>query len=91
MRMPGPMRWPGKIPAGRTTDALCSTMDLLPTFAKLAETPLPPRAIDGHDIRPRALRRAGAQGRRGTRKGSRTVKGWSSCKPFGRASGNSAC
>ncbi|MFI4876400.1 MAG: sulfatase [Blastopirellula sp. JB062] len=52
MRMPCLMRWPGKIAAGRTADALCTTMDLLPTLAKLADVPPPEQAIDGHDIAP---------------------------------------
>ncbi len=52
MRMPCVMRWPGRIPAGKVQDALCSTMDLLPTFAGLAGAALPPHPIDGHDIRP---------------------------------------
>ncbi len=52
MRMPCVMRWPGKIPAGKVQDELCSTMDLLPTFAKLAGASLPSKAIDGRDIRP---------------------------------------
>jgi arylsulfatase A-like enzyme len=51
MRMPCIVRWPGKIPAGKTCDQLCSTMDLLPTFAALADAPLPSNKIDGHDIR----------------------------------------
>ena len=51
MRMPCVMRWPGKIPAGAVNDALCSTMDMLPTFAALAETQPPQHKIDGHDIR----------------------------------------
>jgi arylsulfatase A-like enzyme len=46
------MRWPGKIPAGQMQDELCSTMDLLPTLAKLADAALPLQPIDGHDIRP---------------------------------------
>lgn len=50
MRMPCVMRWPGRIPAGRVTDEVCSTLDLLPTFAGLAGAALPPREIDGHDI-----------------------------------------
>ncbi|MDZ4848635.1 MAG: sulfatase [Pirellulaceae bacterium] len=50
MRMPCVMRWPGKIPAGKTQDELCSTMDLLPTFSKLANAPLPAKPIDGRDI-----------------------------------------
>ncbi|WP_395741526.1 sulfatase [Prosthecobacter sp.] len=50
MRMPCIMRWPGHIPAGAVNDALCSTMDLLPTFASLSGAPLPSAKIDGHDI-----------------------------------------
>lgn len=50
MRMPCVMRWPGKIAAGAVNDALCSTMDLLPTFASLVGAKPPPYKIDGHDI-----------------------------------------
>ncbi|MDI1313958.1 sulfatase [Prosthecobacter sp.] len=50
MRMPCVMRWPGKIPAGAVNDALCSTMDLMPTFASLVGTKLPSHKLDGHDI-----------------------------------------
>lgn len=50
MRMPCVMRWPGRIAAGTVNDALCSTMDLLPTFARLAGAGLPPQKIDGHDM-----------------------------------------
>jgi arylsulfatase A-like enzyme len=51
-RVPCIVRWPGKIPAGAVCDELCSTMDLLPTFAYLAGTEPPGgRPIDGHDIR----------------------------------------
>jgi arylsulfatase A len=49
MRMPCVMRWPGRIPAGSVCDEICTTLDLLPTFAKLADAALPPRPIDGHD------------------------------------------
>jgi arylsulfatase A-like enzyme len=52
MRVPCIMRWPGRIPAGRTCRALATTMDLLPTFAALAGARVPEgRVIDGHDIR----------------------------------------
>ncbi|MEQ1850677.1 MAG: sulfatase [Chthoniobacteraceae bacterium] len=61
MRMPCVMRWPGKIPAGKVQDELCSTMDLLPTFARLADAPLPEKPIDGHDIRPLLLGTPGAK------------------------------
>lgn len=36
MRVPGILRWPGKVPAGRENDAIVSTLDVLPTFAALA-------------------------------------------------------
>ena len=50
MRMPCLLRWPGRIAPGTTCDALCTMMDLLPTFAALAGAPLPPKKIDGHDM-----------------------------------------
>ena len=50
-RVPCIMRWPGRVPAGAECNELCSTMDLLPTFARLAGThPAKDRIIDGHDI-----------------------------------------
>ncbi|HUT33108.1 MAG TPA: sulfatase [Planctomycetota bacterium] len=53
MREPCILRWPGHIPAGTTCDELAATMDLLPTFAKLAGTQAPTdRVIDGRDIWP---------------------------------------
>ena len=51
MREPTVVRWPGKIPAGTDNDEIMTTMDLLPTFAKLAGTKIPTdRIIDGKDI-----------------------------------------
>lgn len=61
MRMPCVMRWPGKIPAGKVQDELCSTMDLLPSFAGLAGAPLPARPIDGRDIGPLLFSQPGAK------------------------------
>ena len=61
MRVPCVMRWGGKIPAGRTCDELSSTMDLLPTFARLAGArPPADRIIDGKDIWPLMAGRKGA-------------------------------
>jgi arylsulfatase A len=52
-RVPAIFRWPGKIPAGRVCSELATTLDLLPTLAKLAGTKPPRnRAIDGKDIWP---------------------------------------
>ena len=52
MRVPTIVRWPGYIPAGSTSDELCSLMDLHPTFAKLAGAQLPNRKRDGQNIWP---------------------------------------
>jgi arylsulfatase A len=54
-RVPCIMRWPGRIPGGTTCRELCTMMDLLPTFARLAGSGPPEnRIIDGHDIWPLA-------------------------------------
>lgn len=51
MREPAVAWWPGKIPAGSVSDQILSTMDLMPTFAKLAGAKVPTdRVIDGKDI-----------------------------------------
>jgi len=45
--------WPGQIPAGTSTRAMTSMMDVLPTFASLAGAKLAPdRKIDGVDVWP---------------------------------------
>jgi arylsulfatase A len=50
-RVPCIMRWPGIVPAGITCSELLTAMDLYPTFATLADVPLPQdRIIDGKDI-----------------------------------------
>lgn len=52
-REPCVFRWPGKIPAESVCKEFTSTMDVLPTFAKLAGSEGPKdRIIDGHDIWP---------------------------------------
>ncbi len=61
IREPTIMRWPGKIPAGSTTDELASTIDILPTVAKLVGAELPQHKIDGQDIRPLMFGQAGAK------------------------------
>ena len=53
MRVPCVVRWPGKIPAGSSSGEITATIDLLPTFAKLAGTNAPTdRTIDGKNIWP---------------------------------------
>ncbi len=62
MREPCVMRWPGKIPAGKKCGELTTTMDLMPTFAKLAGgSPPADRIIDGKDIWPLMSGKEGAK------------------------------
>jgi len=59
MREPTIAWWPGKIPAGATTDAMTGNIDLLPTFVKLAGGAVPAdNKIDGVDISPVLLGQA---------------------------------
>jgi arylsulfatase A-like enzyme len=51
-REPTVMWWKGKIPAGTECDSLASSIDVLPTVAKLIGADLPSHKIDGKDIRP---------------------------------------
>jgi arylsulfatase A-like enzyme len=52
VRLPFIARWPGKIPAGRSSDAVITGMDLYPTIARLTGAPLPNYKIDGRDLWP---------------------------------------
>ena len=48
IRVPCIMRWPGKIPEGKTNDGLMATIDFLPTFASITGAKIPDdRTIDG--------------------------------------------
>lgn len=52
-RVPGIVRWPGKIKAGRVSTSVATTMDLFPTFLGLAGVPLPTdKVLDGKDLVP---------------------------------------
>ena len=49
-RLPCIARWPDKVPAGRTCDAVFATIDFLPTFATLCGYEVPQdRRMDGID------------------------------------------
>ena len=52
VRVPFIARWPGRIPAGRVLDAIGSTLDLMPTLAKLTGATLPSKPLDGVDLWP---------------------------------------
>ena len=60
-RVPCLMRWPGRIPAGQVCGEIAGTIDLLPTFARLAGAPLPTKFIDGKDISDLMFGKAGAK------------------------------
>jgi arylsulfatase len=52
VREPFLARMPGRIPAGKVCAGLSSTMDILPTVAKLCGAAMPQRPVDGIDIWP---------------------------------------
>jgi arylsulfatase A-like enzyme len=52
VRVPFLARFPGQIPRGLVAGGLASNMDILPTVARLAGAPLPPKPLDGVDIWP---------------------------------------
>jgi arylsulfatase A-like enzyme len=49
-RVPGIVRWPGKVRAGETSDGIAATIDLMPTFAALSGAKLPAAKLDGLDL-----------------------------------------
>ncbi len=61
-RVPCLMRWPGRIPADRECSEVSSTIDVLPTLARLAGGHVPTdRVIDGRDIWPLMSGKRGAK------------------------------
>ncbi len=54
IRVPGIVRWPGRIAAGHATDALLSHVDLAPTLLALAGVEVPD-TMQGSDLSPVAL------------------------------------
>jgi arylsulfatase A-like enzyme/pimeloyl-ACP methyl ester carboxylesterase len=67
IRVPGIARWPKKVPAGRVSDELFTTLDLYATFARLigVEVPTVPGGgkRDSLDLSPHLLGQADAKGR----------------------------
>ncbi len=45
-RVPFLIRWPGRVPAGRTSDACFSSPDVMPTLLEMMDLPVP-RAVEG--------------------------------------------
>ena len=52
VRVPCIMRWPNKIPSGKTCSTPAMTIDILPTIAELTGSNLPNHSIDGKNIWP---------------------------------------
>ena len=53
LRVPMIAWWPGKLPAGKTSDAFLTTLEMLPTFTKAAGAKLPDGVkLDGFDMLP---------------------------------------
>ena len=66
LRVPFAARWPGKIPAGTSSNEIVHEMDLFPTFAKLAGGEVPQdRIIDGVDVSDFFLGKQEKSGREG--------------------------
>lgn len=62
MRVPTIAWWPGRIPAGTSTDEVAGMLDVLPTLVKIAGGRLPAdRKIDGGDIWPLLSGQPGAK------------------------------
>ncbi len=61
-RLPLIAWWPGRIPAGATCGEIATSMDFLPSFARLAGTrPPADRVLDGRDITPLWFAESGAR------------------------------
>ncbi|MBL7222373.1 MAG: arylsulfatase [Candidatus Brocadiae bacterium] len=54
IRMPMIVRWPGKVPAGKTSDFVWTHTDFFPTACELAGTALP-KGLDGMSVLPTLL------------------------------------
>jgi arylsulfatase len=52
VREPFVARWPGHIPAGKTSDAVASMLDIFPTVTRQIGGTLPDKPLDGIDIWP---------------------------------------
>lgn len=51
MHVPGILRWPGRVPAGKVVSEVAMSMDVLPTICKAAGVSIPENyVIDGKDI-----------------------------------------
>ena len=61
IRVPAMISWPGNLPADRSVNEVCLSMDLLPTLAKLSGITDIPVDIEGQDISPVITSNASSQ------------------------------
>jgi arylsulfatase A len=67
LRVPCIAWWPGNVPAGRVCSEFVSTLDILPTLARLADAKLPDTGkLDGYDMSPVLLGHKDAHSPRST-------------------------
>ncbi len=59
------IKYPGKLKAGASSDAMFCSVDLLPTLCRLTGAPLPDNEIDGRDVWPLIAGEAGAKNPQG--------------------------
>jgi arylsulfatase len=66
LRVPFAIRWPGRSPAGRSSDEIVHEMDLFPTLAKIAGGKVPDdRVVDGIEMSDFFLGKTEKSGREG--------------------------
>lgn len=63
VRVPCMVRWPGRVPAGRVSDEIASTLDLYVSLAHLVGAKLPETKLDGVDLRGLLFGEKDAKGR----------------------------
>jgi arylsulfatase len=63
VRVPCIMSWHGKIPSGTISNNISTTMDILPTLVNICKLTSPVKKIDGVDIYPLLINKAGANPR----------------------------
>ena len=63
VRVPGIIRWPARVPKGRISEHLITTMDLFVSLTKFMGAKLPETRIDGEDLTPLILGEANAKER----------------------------
>jgi arylsulfatase A len=66
LRVPFIAWWPGRVPTARVCDDFVTTLEILPTLARLAGATTLPPALDGYDISPVFLGTPGARSPRTT-------------------------